>query len=99
MIRQAGVFLFALLLACPASAQTGGKFNKKIKIGDAAPVYGNLPGVDGKTHSLADLKGKDIVVLVVTCNQCPIATSYEDRLVAFASKYAGPSSKTALVAI
>lgn len=32
------------------------------KVGEAAPAF-SLPGSDGKTHSLADYKGKSAVVL------------------------------------
>jgi len=34
----------------------------ELKVGDAAPAF-SLPGSDGKTHSLADAKGKAAVVL------------------------------------
>ena len=40
------------------SVHAQGKFNEKVKIGDQAPAYSDLPGVDGKKHSLADLSGK-----------------------------------------
>jgi len=85
-----------LLLANPVQA---GEFNKKLKIGDQAPEWTSLPGVDGKSHSLSELKDKDVVVMVITCNHCPVAVAYEDRLVDFAKKHAGPDSKVALVAI
>jgi peroxiredoxin len=96
---------FALALVVGLSlvvtdVQGGGKFNKKIKVGDAAPTYTSLPGTDGKSHALADLKGKDVVVVVITCNHCPVAVAYEDRILDFAKKYtAAPNSKVALVAI
>ena len=48
-----------------------GKFNKKLDIGDTAPAWKDLEGTDGKKHALADLKGKDVVVVVFTCNSCP----------------------------
>lgn len=85
-----------LVLATPITA---GEFNKKLSIGDAAPAWKDLPGTDGKTHSLADLKDKDVVVVVFTCNSCPIAAAYEDRLIDFAKKHAKPEGKVALVAI
>ncbi len=78
---------------------TAGEFNKKLNIGDPAPAWENLPGVDGKTHSLADLKGKETVIVVFTCNSCPIAVNYEDRIIALTKKYGGADSKTAVVAI
>jgi peroxiredoxin len=76
-----------------------GQFNKTLNIGDKAPEWKDLPGIDGKKHSLADLKDKDIVVVVFTCNSCPVAEEYEDRIISFSKKYAGRESKVALVAI
>jgi peroxiredoxin len=83
-------------LSSPAEA---GKYNEVLNIGDAAPAWTNLPGVDGKRHSLADLVDKQAVVVVFTCNSCPVANDYEDRILAFSKKYAGPSGKVGLVAI
>ncbi len=94
MTRTAALLAAALLLAGGAFA---GEYNKTVSIGQAAPAWKDLVGVDGKKHSLADLKDKDVVVVAVTCNHCPVATAYEDRLIAFAKKYAG--KKVALVAI
>ena len=88
----------ALLLAGVAPAPAG-KFNKKLNIGDAAPAWANLDGTDGKKHALADLKDKDVVVVVFTCNSCPIAEAYEPRILAFATAHAGPDAKVAVVAI
>jgi len=89
--------LFVLILACFGVVPLrGGEFNKTVNIGDAAPAWSDLPGVDGKKHSLADLKDKEIVVVVFTCNSCPIAVDYEDRIMAFAKKHEG---KVAVVAI
>ncbi|MBX9624531.1 MAG: redoxin family protein [Gemmataceae bacterium] len=97
MTRLAFAALAALLaLAAPAGA---GKFNKVLSPGDAAPAWEGLAGADGKTHALADLKDKDVVVVVFTCNSCPVAVAYEDRLVAFAKRHAGPDAKVGLVAV
>lgn len=40
-----------------------------------------------------------MLVLAITCNHCPTAVAYEDRIIAFAQKHAAPQSKVALVAI
>jgi peroxiredoxin len=96
MFRGMLMLVVALVIAGPAR---GGEFNKKLNIGDAAPAWENLPGTDDKTHSLADLKGKDVVVVVFTCNSCPVAVGYEDRIIALAQKYAGKEGKVAVVAI
>jgi len=71
------------LAAQPAAA---GKFNKVLSVGDKAPAWEQLIGVDGKKHSLADLKDAKAVVVAFTCNHCPIAQAYEDRFTAFAAE-------------
>ena len=86
--------LFCLSLMPVAAA--AGEFNKKLNLGDPAPAWRDLPGTDGKKHSLADLAGKDLVVLVFTCNSCACSEEYEDRIIAFANKY---KEKVALVAV
>jgi peroxiredoxin len=88
-----------VVLACQLSLTYAGEFNQVLSIGDMAPAWKDLPGVDDKKHSLAELDDKDIVVLVFTCNSCPIATDYEDRIIDIAQKYADPKGKVALVAV
>src|SRR5262245_18994990 len=77
--------VLALFLPCCAHA---GEFNSVLKAGDEAPAWVELPGVDDKRHSLAELKDKPVVVVVFTCNSCPVAELYEDRIIAFARKHA-----------
>ena len=78
------VVLAFAILALAAGTTSAGKFNKTLSIGDAAPAWTDLAGADGKRHALADFKDKDAVVVVFTCNSCPVAEAYEDRIVAFA---------------
>jgi len=63
------------------------KFNKVISIGDSAPDWADLPGTDGKRHSLADYREAQAMVVVFICNHCPVAKMYEDRLIEFSRKY------------
>jgi peroxiredoxin len=84
MNRCAIVVLSAFALAAPVAA---GKFNEKLSVGDPAPDFNGLPGTDGLSHALGDFKGKDAVVVVFTCNSCPVAEEYEDRIIALARKY------------
>jgi peroxiredoxin len=60
---------------------------KGLEIGQLAPKWENLEGVDGKRHSLADLKEAKAVLVVFTCNHCPVAQAYEDRLIDLHAKY------------
>ena len=91
------LFTTAAAVLLSAALLTAGEFNPVREIGDAAPAWNKLPGTDGKAHSLADLKKKDVVVVVFTCNSCPYAVDYEDRLIAFHRKFA--SRNVAVVAI
>ncbi len=68
--------IFALLLAFPACGQTN---HPVLAIGSPAPDF-SLPGVDGKTHRLADYAASPVLVVVFTCNHCPIAQMYEQRI-------------------
>ncbi len=72
-----------------------GQFNKVLSPGDPAPGWEGLDGTDGKPHALAELTA-DVVVIAFTCNSCPVAVGYEDRLIAFA-KAAG--DKVRVVAV
>ncbi len=96
MNRSISTVLLLLLFTCPVFA---GEYNPTLNIGDAAPAWTDLPGTDGKPHSLADFKDKEAVVVAFTCNSCPVATDYEDRIIALAKKYAGPGGRVGLVAI
>lgn len=84
MRRVLPALLIVVLLATGAAA---GEFNQVLSVGDAAPAWVDLPGIDGKKHSLADLKDKPVVVVVFTCNSCSVAVAYEDRLLAFVEKH------------
>jgi peroxiredoxin len=89
----------AIALAALVTPSTwAGKYNQAIDIGDSAPAWKDLPGTDGKKHSLADLKDKEVVVVVFTCNSCPYAVDVEERLIAL-DKQLSAEGKGALVAV
>lgn len=79
-----------------ASSVMAGEFNAVLSPGDAAPPWKDLPGTDGKTHSLAELDAKQYVLVVFTCNSCPIARDYEDRIMEFARQHAKEVSVVAI---
>lgn len=87
------------MFAMPKTPLSAGEFNEVLSIGDPAPAWVDLPGTDGRRHSLSDLKDKEVVVFIVTCVSCPTAVDYEDRIQALAQRYAGPQSKVAVVAV
>lgn len=60
---------------------------KTLAIGDPAPEWQDLEGVDGQKHGLSDLANAKGVVVIFTCNHCPVAQAYEDRIVELAADY------------
>ncbi len=57
-----------------------------LALGSQAPDF-SLPGVDGKTHNLADYASSPVLVVVFMCNHCPIAQMYEQRVQALTDDY------------
>ena len=74
----------------------GGKYNEVLSIGDKAPAWEALRGTDGKKHTIDEWKARPYLVVVFTCNSCPCARDYEDRIKAFAEKH---KDQLAVVAI
>ena len=70
--------------------------HKTLQIGAAAPDF-QLKGVDDKIYNLASFKNAEVLVIVFTCNHCPTAQAYEDRLIKLTTDYADKS--VAVVAI
>jgi peroxiredoxin len=57
-----------------------------LALGSSAPDF-SLPGVDGQIHKLSDYASSPILVVVFTCNHCPIAQMYEKRIQQLANDY------------
>lgn len=57
------------------------------QVGDKAADF-RLKNVDGKLVSLADNKAAKGYIVVFTCNTCPYAQAYEQRIINLHSKYA-----------
>jgi len=51
-----------------------------------APDF-NLPGVDGLFYSLDDFADAKVLVIIFTCNHCPTAQAYEDRIIRLVEDY------------
>ena len=72
-------------------------FASTLFVGAVNPIKGYVPGdkatdfklksVDGKMYSMADYKEAKGFIVVFTCNHCPFAVKYEDRINALAKKY------------
>lgn len=55
------------------------------KVGDKAIDF-SLKATDGKMYSLADYKDVNGYIVVFTCNTCPYAVMYEDRMIELAKE-------------
>lgn len=77
------VKLLALLVAFAASSAL---MAQGYAVGDAATDF-SLKNIDGKKVALADYKQAKGFIVVFTCNHCPYAVAYEDRIIALDKKY------------
>jgi peroxiredoxin len=87
--------LLAVLLITLGAASAE-EVHPTLALGASAPDF-SLPGVDGKIHKLSDYASSPILVVVFTCNHCPIAQMYEKRIQQLADDYKGKG--VAVVAI
>ncbi len=64
------------------------QFNSNgLNVGDKAPDF-KLKNVDGKMVSPADYKDAKGYIVIFTCNTCPYAVAYEDRIIELHKKFA-----------
>lgn len=85
-----------LLFHAPGFSRAAQQKIETLEIGRQAPDF-NLPGVDGRNYRLADFAEAKILVVIFTCNHCPTAQAYEDRIIKLTSDY--KSKGVAVVAI
>ena len=86
------VFFFLL----GAATATANYKPQTIELGTKAPDF-KLPGVDGKTYTLADFSDKDALAVIFTTNHCPDAIASHGRVVALGDHFEGKN--VGLVAI
>src|SRR5262245_35600317 len=101
-MRRLLVSAFALLLATVGSLRAASNplldkegnpaGFKTLAIGEAAPDF-NLPGIDGKNHTLAEFGGSDILMVLFTSNHCPTSHAIEQRLKRLLTDMQGKSFK------
>jgi thiol-disulfide isomerase/thioredoxin len=85
MKRHLILSVFALLVQVLAAAAEPPGFST-LPIGAAGPDF-KLPGVDGRDYSLKDFANAKVLVVIFTCNHCPTAQAYEDRIIKLAADY------------
>ncbi len=78
-MKKTLIFIFASLLSTVVLADG-------LKIGDKAVSF-SLKDVEGNLVSLNDFNDAKGVILTFTCNTCPYAIAYQDRLIDIDKKY------------
>lgn len=73
--------------ATESNSGPGESEQEKLGVGDPAPAWDGLIGVDDQEHSLGEHADAKAVVVIFTCNHCPVAVAYEDRIAAIAEDY------------
>src|SRR5271166_185631 len=77
-------------------------FNKKVKIGDPAPVFSGIPAYapygEQSSLTLSDIK-EDVIVLVFLGNHCPAVQAADDRIIDFANDYKDKPVKLVAVSV
>jgi peroxiredoxin len=92
LVALGSVFAYAQDDAIPASAD----IPPILKIGAQAPDF-DLPGIDGKNHSLKDYAEAKVLAIVFTCDHCPVASMYEKRIKQLTSDYANRGVKVVAI--
>jgi thiol-disulfide isomerase/thioredoxin len=80
------IFLFFVFCAKTGVSQTIHTEPETLKPGSKAPDF-SLKGVDEKTYSLKDFNKSSVLVIIFSCNHCPTAQAYEDRIIALSKDY------------
>ncbi|MCX2744912.1 thioredoxin family protein [Mangrovivirga sp. M17] len=75
--------LFTLILLLTVSA---GLSAQGYEVGDNAVDF-ELKNIDGKMVSMSDYKSAKGIIVIFTCNSCPYAKLYEDRIIELNNKY------------
>jgi peroxiredoxin len=73
------MFRLVVLLVAFVSTALAQSDHPTLAVGSPAPAF-TLPGIDGKTHTLAEYASSPVLAVVFTCNHCPTAQLYETRI-------------------
>jgi peroxiredoxin len=79
-------FALALGLATALPLSAAETSYPTLPVGSLAPDF-KLPGVDGRDYALKDFAAAPVLVIVFTCNHCPTAQYYEERIKKLVTDY------------
>ena len=96
LIHLAILGLLTAVLPAFSYAQTSHPEPQTLAIGSTAPDF-SLPGIDGKTYSLKDFDAASVLVVIFSCNHCPTAQAYEDRIMELVNDYKTKGVKVVVI--
>ncbi len=98
MNRTAVVFAWLIRMAAVVSLLSfmTAEDHPTLSTGSKAPDF-NLRDVSGKMYSLSSFSASKVLVIIFTCNHCPTAQAYEDRIIQLVNDC--QSKSVAIVAI
>lgn len=98
MLNRISLPIVAILVGTSslASGADSATPTKLLPIGTPAPDF-KLPGVDGKDYTLASFKDSKLLMVIFTCNHCPTAQAYEQRIIDLHKDYSGKGVAVVLV--
>ena len=85
-IKQLWPALILVMSGIISSGQEPHPQPKTLEPGAPAPDF-SLPGTDDKIHKLSDFASSKVLVVVFSCNHCPTAQAYQDRLISVYNTY------------
>ena len=86
-IKLSLIILLAFTCQIKAQKMENMTDHKGYKVGDVATGF-TLKNVDNKMVSLSDFKDAKGFIVIFTCNHCPYAKAYENRIIGLNHKYA-----------
>jgi thiol-disulfide isomerase/thioredoxin len=100
-MRKSVLSLAVVFVGAAVALAGPGKYNKKVSVGEKAPMFTGIPAVMGSEEasiSLPDIK-EDVVILTFLGNHCPVVVAYEDRIIDIANMYKGKSVRVVGVSV
>ena len=86
LLRIILILFLIIFLNIRSYGQTTHPEPKTLEIGSKAPDF-SLAGIDGKTYTLKDFEKSSLLVIIFSCNHCPTAQAYEERIIAVSKDY------------
>lgn len=85
-LKQTFIIILILLFSIRGLSQITHPEPKTLEPGSKAPDF-SLLGIDGKKYTLKDFEKAKVLVVIFSCNHCPTAQAYEDRIISIVNDY------------